>query len=105
LSLNLGSIGPGVITGIEQIDLRAAGTNTLTITAQQLRDLSDTSDTLTVFGDNTDTVSARGFTAAGTRTVGGVTFNVYTGTGGGELLVQQGVFVNSQVSAIHQLVF
>ncbi len=55
--VDLTSFG-GSIDGIEQIDLEAdTGANTVTLSAQDVLDMSDT-ETVTVLGDNTDSVEA-----------------------------------------------
>jgi hypothetical protein len=48
----------GTLSGIEQIDLQSdTGANTVTLSAQDVLDASDT-DTLTVLGDNGDSLNA-----------------------------------------------
>ncbi len=61
----------GTLTGVEQVDLASdGGTNTLTLSAQAVLDMSDT-NILTVFGDGADTVNAgTGWTDGGSA--GGV---------------------------------
>jgi Ca2+-binding RTX toxin-like protein len=54
------------ITGIEQIDMTAAGANTLTLNRQDIIDISPTTNTLRVFGEAADTVNIGGtFTELG----------------------------------------
>ncbi|MBF0185243.1 MAG: FG-GAP repeat protein, partial [Magnetococcales bacterium] len=55
LSINLSSLR-GRIQGIETIDITGSGNNSLTITALDLRNLSDTGNTLTVEGNAGDCV-------------------------------------------------
>lgn len=102
LGLDLTALPAGTITGIERIDIRGVGTtgNTLTITRETLKALSDTSDTLIVNMDANDTVNASGFTTSGaTQTINGVTYTVYT-NGDATLLVQAGGTVVTPPDAI-----
>ena len=55
LNLNLAEVG-GAISSVELIDLSGSGDNTLALTLQNLRDLSDTTDTFTVNGNDGDHV-------------------------------------------------
>jgi Ca2+-binding RTX toxin-like protein len=86
-SINLDTAGTQY-QGIEKLDLRGGLTNTVTLNAQDVLDLSSTTDSLLVRGDAGDTVSigVGGWTAAGTQSnpqgeTG--TFNVYTQSVGG----------------------
>ncbi|SLN56709.1 BapA prefix-like domain-containing protein [Pseudooctadecabacter jejudonensis] len=77
LTLDLTAVGDEEIAGIEQIDLNGGG-NTLGFELSDLLNISDDSNTLRVFGEDNDTVDlADGFTANGSVTDGGVTFNVF----------------------------
>jgi len=77
LTLDLTAVNDEEVVGIEQIDLNGGG-NTLGFGLSDLLNLSDDSNTLRVFGDDTDAVDvAEGFTANGTIEDGGVTFNVF----------------------------
>jgi len=77
LTLDLTAVADEEVAGIEQIDLNGGG-NTLGFNLSDLLNLSDSSNTLRVFGDDTDTVDvAEGFTANGTIVDQGVTFNVF----------------------------
>ena len=69
---------------IETISLGAGGCNTLTLTVQEVLDLSDT-DTLVVAGDSSDALTASGgwTDTHVASTIGGVTYEIYTGTAGG----------------------
>jgi len=58
--LDLTAVANGVILGMEAINLKGSGDNTLVLAAQDVLDLSTTSDRLTVFGDAGDTVIAHG---------------------------------------------
>ena len=56
----------------------------MTLTAQDVLDFSDTTDTLSIFGDSKDTVDAgTGWTDGGPDGNG---YNVYTQTVGGDLV-------------------
>ena len=50
-----------VYTGIEQIDLDNGAANTLTLSRLDVFQLSEESNTLTIFGDTSDTVNLTGF--------------------------------------------
>ena len=90
-ALDLTTIGDGVITGIERFDM-TDGDNDLTLALNDVLALSDTTDTLTVFGDAGDSVSTAdaGWTSAGTVNVGGTVFDSYT-QGLATLLVDQDI--------------
>jgi trimeric autotransporter adhesin len=78
-SLNLLLIGQDAIQGIEAIDLRVATANTLKLNAQDLLDLSNTSNVLQVDGTSADKVniSGGGWADGGTRTIGVELYHVY----------------------------
>jgi hypothetical protein len=77
---------------IESVDLRLSGSDTLTITEADLLSLSESSDKLTVMGDETDTIVIQGGVFDRTATMDGVTFNVYTlGDQGGEVYINDDV--------------
>ncbi len=83
----------GTFVGIEQIDLEAdLGANTVTLTAQDVLDISD-ADTVTVLGDTGDSVNA------GTGwTDGGIAGGYHTYTQGlATLLVDIDVSVNPDI--------
>ena len=84
----------GTITGIEQIDLSAVGNQSVTLTAQDVLDMSDT-NTVTIVGGSPDTVEAgTGWTDGGIS--GG--FHTYT-QGLATLLVDTDVSVNADITA------
>jgi hypothetical protein len=67
ITLDLTAIANTKITGIEVIDLTGSGDNTLTLTASDLFDLSDSTNTLRVDGNTNDVVNAgSGWTDLGT---------------------------------------
>ena len=79
LTLDLTAIPDSAVTGIERIDIRGSGANTLTLNAQEVLNLSDSSNTLLVLSDSDDTVNiGAGWTAAGQEMIDGMTFDVYT---------------------------
>jgi hypothetical protein len=83
----------GALTGIEQIDLSAVGNQSVTLTAQDVLDISDT-NTVTVVGGPPDTVDAgTGWTDGGIA--GG--FHTYT-QGLATLLVDTDVAVNGDIT-------
>ena len=84
----------GTITGIEQIDLSAVGNQSVTLTAQDVLDMSDT-NTVTIVGGSPDTVEAgTGWTDGGIS--GG--FHTYT-QGLATLLVDTDITVNGDITA------
>jgi VCBS repeat-containing protein len=89
LTLNLTTLADTVIKSIEEINITGTGNNTLTLSASDIRNLSDTTNTLIVSGNVGDIVNASGFGFTGTA--GG--FNTYTNSGA-TLSVQVGVTVN-----------
>ena len=63
LSLDLTAAGEGFesnlkITGVEAIGLTGSGSNAITLDLQDVLDISDTSNTLKIFGDDGDSVTA-----------------------------------------------
>ncbi|MBT2131530.1 Ig-like domain-containing protein [Aliiroseovarius lamellibrachiae] len=81
---------------VEAIDLiEVTEDNSITITEQQLLDLSDNSNELTIHGGSGDTVTADGASATGqTVAIDGADYHVYTlGTDGGTLYIQEDVNV------------
>ncbi|HTO85057.1 MAG TPA: Ig-like domain-containing protein, partial [Methylomirabilota bacterium] len=80
------------VTNVQQVDLGAGGNSTLTLTAADVLSVTDGSHTLTVLGDNTDTVNATGggWTSTGPDISGN---NVYV-QGGATLVVDPNVVVN-----------
>jgi len=79
LHLDFNNIASDVVTNIETIDITGTGANTITLTAQDVLDLSSTTDKLYVNGDGDDTVEAYGFVITSDHeTVGSITYNIYT---------------------------
>ncbi len=79
---------------VDRINLEFADQVNLTLTEDDINALSGNSDTLTILGGSDDTVTLTGATAAGTQTVDGETFDVYTiGDGDTTLLVEDDVNV------------
>jgi Ca2+-binding RTX toxin-like protein len=96
LSLDLATFGVRV-AGIERIDMGGTGNHSLTLSAADVLADSDT-DQLVVLGDSGDQVTATGtWTANGTQTIEGQTYNVYTG-GGATLLVDSDIVQNVPTS-------
>ena len=73
LAFNLTSIANTLITGVEVIDLTGTGNNSLTVTEQDVLDLSDTSNMLRVDGDAGDSLSFGGETWTTGATASGYT--------------------------------
>ena len=98
LSLDLREPGNGGVDSVEVIDLSGAGGNTLVLDAQAVFDLTEERAggiaSLDMLGDADDTVELVGgsFTANGTETEDGTTYNVYQ-DGNAEVRVQTGVQV------------
>ena len=91
-SVDMGSINLNGFN-IDEIDLRLGDQRELTITEQQLRDLSDNGDQLVVRGGTDDTVNISGAQSAGTTQIDGETFNVYTLGGDATIVVDDEVNV------------
>ena len=78
-SLDLTAIDDAQLTGLERIDIRGFGTNSLTLDANEVLNLSDTSDTLTVLRDFLDPVEiGTGWTPQADVEIDGRTFEVFT---------------------------
>ncbi len=78
-TLDLTSLGSSEIEGVEAVDLSGSGANGLTLSVQDVLQLSDETNDLHVFGNGDDSVTLEGdFAAAGQEDVSGTTFNVYT---------------------------
>ena len=89
LSLNLSTLKDNRMLGIEQIDLRSGGADTLTLTARDVLNLSDSSNTLLVQRGSYDTVNkGSGWTTQANEVMGGLTYNVFT-QGNATLKVQE----------------
>ncbi len=77
--LDLTALSDHVLTGIEQIDVRGTGANSLTLDVREVLNLSDTTNTLLVLADPDDTVDmGAGWTASGSELIDGKTFDVFT---------------------------
>ncbi|HJV53156.1 MAG TPA: hypothetical protein VJ652_16935, partial [Noviherbaspirillum sp.] len=95
-AVDLTTVDDGVLRGIEQIDLRGNGGNTLKLGADDVRALSDTTDSVIVHGDGNDRLIVVGsWTQGGTQTINGKTYDVYT-SGGATLIVDHDVSVLSE---------
>ncbi len=84
------------ITGIETIDMRNAGTNTVKMNIHNLLKMSSSSNKLYIRGDSVDQVNVLGqnFVASTGATVNGVTFDCYTAANSvARLCVEPGVTV------------
>jgi hypothetical protein len=80
-SLDLTALAQTKIQNIEVIDLTGTGNNALTLSVQDVLDLSSTTNTLIVDGNGGDTVTATGgWAAVGTQTIGSQTYAAYTAT-------------------------
>ncbi|RBW47929.1 hypothetical protein DS885_00330, partial [Psychromonas sp. B3M02] len=78
LDLDLSDLNIGSITNIETIDLSEGETgNVLKLTEEAVKALTDEEDTLTINGDDNDTVNMEGATLAGSSLVNGVAYNEY----------------------------
>lgn len=89
--LDFNNIDASTITNIEEISLTGIGNNTLTLTLQDLVDLSSSTDELIVLGDAGDIVNAAGFVDTGAdQTIGADTYDVYT-SGAATLIVDQDI--------------
>ena len=62
---------------VELIDLRFAEDTNLTMTEDQIRELSGTTDTVVVRGGSDDSVNVNGASLAGTTEIDGQSFNIY----------------------------
>lgn len=80
---------------IEALELDYASDTSLTLTEAQIRDLSDTSDTLTIHGGSDDQVTVTGAVKTGqTETIDGEGYDVYTiGDDGVTLVIDQDINV------------
>jgi uncharacterized delta-60 repeat protein len=79
LSLNLTTLADNRLQGIEIIDIRGNGANTLTLNLRELLNLGSTTNSLNVLANADDTINiGSGWTLTNTETIGGVWFNVFT---------------------------
>ena len=105
LSLDLTGAGHAGVDSVEVFDLSGTGANTLVLDALAVFDLTEERDggiaSLDVLGDADETVDLTGgsFTANGTATEDGTTYNVYQ-DGNAEVRVQTGVQVHIQAAPV-----
>ena len=94
ITLDLTNIDNGRINSIENIDITGDGDNTLNLDLNDLLDLSESTNQLTIFGDSGDTVNVTGgFTDTGNdQVIDGTTFDVFE-VSNATLLVEQEVTV------------
>ena len=77
---------------IDELNLVHADAVDLTLTEADINALSGNADTLTVHGEADDTLTITGASAAGTETIDGETYNVYTiGDDGTTLIVDEDI--------------
>ncbi|MEX0305508.1 MAG: Ig-like domain-containing protein [Leisingera sp.] len=77
---------------IDELNLVHADSVNLTLTEADINALSGNGNTLTVHGEADDTLTITGATAAGTETIDGETYNVYTlGDDGTTLIVDEDI--------------
>ena len=104
LRADSGNVDPtaltSTITGIEQIDLEAdTGTNSVTLTVQDVLDISDT-DILTILGDTADSIDAgTGWTDGGFDGSGNHIYTQMVGPSLATLLVDLDMSVNPDILA------
>ena len=77
LVLDLTTIPDNRITGIEQIDLRSVGVTTLVLNPREVLNISDESNTLTVFENGDHVVLGVGWTQQPNQIVDGVDYRIY----------------------------
>jgi hypothetical protein len=76
LTLDLAQLADYRLQNIESVDMRAGGSDTLSASAREILNLSETSNRLTVRGDTDDTLILVGsWTEAGQQTVGGILYD------------------------------
>jgi Ca2+-binding RTX toxin-like protein len=93
--LDLSGKAGTVYTGLEAIDLTGIGNNSLSLTAQNVIDMSSTTHELTVNGNVGDSIAStgQGWVAGADQTIGGVLYHNYT-SGAATLHVQEHVTAN-----------
>ena len=96
VTLDLDNLSGTQLRGIERIDLTGTGGNHLTLNVQDLLNLSDTSNTLTVMGDTNDVIVATGGWGTGAN-LG--SFTQYS-HGNAILLVDNDLLANAGTSII-----
>ncbi|MBX3598442.1 MAG: FG-GAP repeat protein [Rhizobiaceae bacterium] len=91
LDLNFKSLAADVVTNIETIDISGTGDNSITLTMQDVLDMSSTTDRLVIDGNDGDWVVAEGFTDSGNDgTIGAKTYNIFT-NGGATLWINKNI--------------
>jgi hypothetical protein len=79
LALDLTALADNRTRSIEQIDINGTGDNALSLSVDDVLNLSDESNELLVKGNAGDTVTiGAGWAAGGTTNVGGQTYQIYT---------------------------
>ncbi|MBO13031.1 MAG: hypothetical protein CMJ68_20030, partial [Planctomycetaceae bacterium] len=79
ITLDLTTIADNKVRGIEAIDITGSGDNALVLDVLEVLNLSDTSNTLVVTADVSDTVDiGSGWSAAGYETIDGSLYEVFT---------------------------
>ncbi|MCC6709522.1 MAG: hypothetical protein IT492_18360 [Gammaproteobacteria bacterium] len=96
MSLNLDNVSGTQLRGLEAVALTGSGANSLRLNVQDLLNLSDTSNTLTVLGDGNDSVVATGGWGSGVN-LGTVTQFTH---GHAILLIDNDVLANAATSII-----
>ncbi|MBO8093819.1 MAG: VWA domain-containing protein, partial [Prosthecochloris sp.] len=81
--IDFGSLVPNPIDNMEVIDLASdTNANALTnLSPADVLDMTDGDNELYVLGDENDSVGGAGWTSGGSQEIGGVMFDVYTGSG------------------------
>jgi len=93
IHIDMTTLEPHAIQGIDHVDLTGTGNNELTITEQDVLDMSDTG-LLRINGNAGDQVHATGFTDSGSdQTVDGVIYDVWT-SGSATIWVEQQTLVS-----------
>jgi Ca2+-binding RTX toxin-like protein len=93
--IDLRDIDNSVISGIEAIDARGFGANTLRMATADVLALSDSSDQVALRGDAADKLYLYGaWTAGGAQTVSGVTYSTFT-DGSATVLAESGMTVST----------
>ncbi len=93
ITLDLTAISDVAVNGIEQIDVRGSGANSLTLDLLEVLNLSDTTNTLLILADADDTVDiGTGWTFTGQEVIDSFAFDVFTQ--GNATIKQQGTAVD-----------
>ena len=97
VNLDLATLGDGVITGIEEINLTGTGDNSVTLNLADVLALSPTTNSLFLTGNAGDSVTSTGqgwvLQVGETETEHGHSYDTYT-SGLGTLLIDQEMTVN-----------